>query len=88
MALRLRRSRRALTYFEGKSNVFAIFINGVNYFLSRLGAVMCMGVTAGAYVLTLFAVCTLFSFEGKNTEKYSEGITSNENQEIKQLHPR
>lgn len=25
----------------------------------RLGAVMCMGVTAGAYILTLFAVCTL-----------------------------
>ena len=25
----------------------------------RLGAVMCMGVTAGAYILTLFAVCSL-----------------------------
>ena len=29
----------------------------LNYF--RLGAVMCMGVTAGAYILTLFAVRTL-----------------------------
>lgn len=27
------------------------------FVLSRLGAVMCMGVTAGAYILTLFAVC-------------------------------
>lgn len=26
------------------------------FFLFRLGAVMCMGVTAGAYILTLFAV--------------------------------
>lgn len=28
----------------------------VNIFYSRLGSVMCMGVTAGAYILTLFAV--------------------------------
>lgn len=27
---------------------------------------MCMGVTAGAYILTLFAVCTLINFERKN----------------------
>lgn len=27
------------------------------YLIIRLGAVMCMGVTAGAYILTLFAVC-------------------------------
>lgn len=31
--------------------VIAVFI-----FFCRLGAVMCMGVTAGAYILTLFAV--------------------------------
>ena len=29
--------------------------------LFRLGAVMCMGVTAGAYILTLFAVCILLN---------------------------
>jgi len=28
----------------------------------RLGAVMCMGVTAGAYILTLFAVCALLEY--------------------------
>ena len=28
-------------------------------FYRRLGAVMCMGVTAGAYILTLFAVSQL-----------------------------
>lgn len=39
----------------------AIYINGMNYIMSRLGAVMCMGVTAGAYILTLFAVCTLLT---------------------------
>lgn len=33
------------------------FLVGRNLFV-RLGAVMCMGVTAGAYVLTLFAVCS------------------------------
>lgn len=30
----------------------------IGYFYYRLGAVMCMGVTAGAYILTLFAVCS------------------------------
>jgi len=44
----------------------AIFINGMNYIISRLGAVMCMGVTAGAYILTLFAVCTLLTWWKKN----------------------
>jgi hypothetical protein len=28
-----------------------------NFALYRLGSVMCFGVTAGAYILTLFAVC-------------------------------
>lgn len=34
-----------------------------DFFLSvdRLGAVMCMGVTAGAYILTLFAVSAWIS---------------------------
>ena len=33
--------------------------NDMNMTVFRLGAVMCMGVTAGAYILTLFAVCFL-----------------------------
>lgn len=44
--------------------IYSLHINiffFLKFLLSRLGSVMCMGVTAGAYILTLFAVCLLHS---------------------------
>lgn len=41
------------------SSLYAVDANLVSCSFFRLGAVMCMGVTAGAYILTLFAVCSL-----------------------------
>lgn len=44
------------------SQMRSCVVNLLSYYIIlyfRLGAVMCMGVTAGAYILTLFAVCNL-----------------------------
>lgn len=55
--------------YLSRSNVFAIFTNGMKYFPPRLGAVMCMGVTAGAYILTLFAVGPRLTLKEKKQRK-------------------
>jgi hypothetical protein len=39
------------------NNLMGFFRSVTFLFFFRLDAVMCMGVTAGAYILTLFAVC-------------------------------
>jgi hypothetical protein len=50
----------SLGYFikanESRCTLWINFCSLVNFALSRLGSVMCLGATAGAYILTLFAV--------------------------------
>lgn len=51
-----------LVFSQTRSCLCNLVSDYIISFLFRLGAVMCMGVTAGAYILTLFAVCTLLEF--------------------------
>jgi hypothetical protein len=49
----------SLVFSQMRSCVVNLLSYYIILYFFRLGAVMCMGVTAGAYILTLFAVCTL-----------------------------